>query len=203
MDLINLCLFINAWNLIYIFLNFFYKYNISKNIMHFIHALLFVTYYNNANNNLIYLSLSFYIYDLIYILVNDYSQYAYIIHHIIAIYGLYLSYNNVMTNMIFEIYYVLEISNFMIYITYHIIKTRSNKFLHIIVEFFQFIWYSYFRVIIFTNIIYININLIIEKSNIYGYIGLILLYIMGILWSIKLIKKNIKNINNYYNGHIN
>ena len=66
--------------------------------------------------------------------------------------------------------------------------------LNIISEFFQLLWYSYFRIIKLSSFIYTNQTFFLQfHSTTRGVI--IILHFMGIIWSYKLVKKNIKNFN--------
>jgi hypothetical protein len=148
------------------------------------------------------LSTSFYLYDLIYIILQFAKRKAalnaqgpYVIHHIIALYGLYLSSKNISAEFILMIYYILENSNFMLYIAYHVnkINNYSTNFVKLI-ELIQYIWYSYFRVIYFSRYIIKNREEIYSHGMIISYFLLGVLYTMGIFWSYKLFQKNMRNI---------
>lgn len=200
--IITVLLFI--WQISFSILCKVFDNNISKNIVHFIHALIFVIYYylNYNKYYLNYLSFSFYFYDLIYILnqiitqKNSFNRHApFIIHHIIAIYGLYLSSLNIALNIILEIYYILEKSNFLLYIAYHVNKMNTkNNYLVYSIEFLQYLWYSYFRVICFSRFLFNKKEEIYSHNMVVSYILLASLYFMGVFWSYALFKKNIKNI---------
>ena len=192
------------WQMLFLGLSKFAEKSISKNIIHFIHALIFVVYYKLEYDisYLINLSTSFYIYDLIYIILqltlkqtSIYSQGPFIVHHIIAIYGLYLSSLNISSNFLLMTYYILENSNFMLYISYHVNKT-CNKFPNLVrsVEFLQYLWYSYFRVVYFTIYLVNRRQELYSHNNIMYYLLLTALYFMGLFWSYKLFIKNVKNI---------
>jgi hypothetical protein len=181
---------------------------ISNNIVSIIHCLLFIACYN-YNYDLYYavhMSIGFYIFDLIFILSSIYNNWKFqlvqnkftrylpfIIHHIISFYLLNASFQNENKELILYGYNILETSNIMIYITYHLHKEYANYLtLNIISEFIQLLWYSYFRIIQFSLFIYYN------KIHFFNF-GLVTqllisgLYFMGVLWSYKLLKKNIKN----------
>jgi hypothetical protein len=195
---------LSFWHLSFYILCKFFDTAISKNIVHFIHALLFVIYYDTNYDKyyLNYVSFSFYFYDLLYILLqlvtqkNSLNRHApYIIHHFIAIYGLYLSSQNIAMNIILDIYYILEKSNFMLYLAYHVNKKPfKNIYLIYSVEFIQYFWYTYFRVIVFSRYLFYNKEEIYSHNIILSYILLASLYFMGVYWSYSLFKKNIKNI---------
>jgi hypothetical protein len=181
---------------------------ISNNIVSMIHCLLFIICYNyNYDlNYTVHMSIGFYIFDSIIILSSIYNNWKFqldqnkftrylpfIIHHIIGFYLLYLSLQNENKQLILYGYNILETSNIMIYVTYHLHKEYANYLtLNIISEFIQLLWYSYFRIIKFSLLIYQNqINYfnfcLVTQLFICG------LYFMGVLWSYKLLKKNIIN----------
>jgi hypothetical protein len=196
--------FFAFWRILILSFTKFFDYNISKNIAHFIHALIFVIYYNTNfdKSYLINLSTSFYIYDLIYIILQLFqnknaliSQGPFIVHHIIAIYGLYLSSIDISSNFILMIYNILENSNFMLYVAYHVNKSYTTFPYYVyIVEFIQYIWYTYFRIIYFSRYLLSNLDEIYLHNEIISYTLLATLYFMGVFWSYKLFLKNIKNI---------
>jgi hypothetical protein len=176
---------------------------IAKNYTHFIHALIYVIYYKNITDTtyLISLSTGFYIFDLFYILyglIIKNSRYGeqipFIIHHCIAIYGLYLGKIGYFADIVLYMYYLLEYSNFLLYISYHVHKRYPMyKYLVVSVEFLQYIWYSYFRIVRFSKFIY-DKRLLIFSTPIYIIIPLMTLYLMGCIWSYKLFRKNLKNL---------
>lgn len=186
-----------------------YKHElISNNIVSMIHCLLFITCYNyNYDlNYAIHMSIGFYIFDLIFILSSIYNNWKFqldqnkftrylpfIFHHIISFYLLYASLQNENKQLLLYGYNILETSNIMIYVTYHLHKEYANYLtLNIISEFIQLLWYSYFRIIQFSLFIYYNQ---IHYFNFCLVTQLLIcgLYFMGVLWSYKLLKKNIIN----------
>ena len=179
------------------------KYNnnsaIVKNYIHFLHAILFVAFYKNFDHSIlsypIIFSLGFYICDMgyiVYCIINDGNfkkQLPYIVHHIIAIYGLYFALTDYCRQEIMHFYYLLEYSNFLLYISYHIQKSYPNhKNLILVSECFQFVWYSYYRIIRFLIYLFQIQN---EYYGAYFCIQLIviILFGMGAFWSFSLFKK--------------
>jgi hypothetical protein len=93
------------------------------------------------------------------------------------------------------IYNILENSNFMLYVAYHVNKSYTTFPYYVyIVEFIQYIWYTYFRIIYFSRYLLSNLDEIYLHNEIISYILLATLYFMGVFWSYKLFLKNIKNI---------
>ena len=201
MELITLPIFVLLWHLSFLFINKYHKHNdISKNINHLIHALIFVLFHKtiplNMMTYLIDLSIGFYIYDVFFIfykliIANDkiIRHVPYLIHHSLAFFGLVLAKQVELQNYTLTYYYLLEYSNFMIYISYHINKRYPEyKNLVLVSQCFQYIWYSYFRIgrfIIYTN----QISDVILEQHISIFLVLISLFSMGLIWSYNLFLK--------------
>ena len=184
------------------------KEEVSKNIIHFIHGLIFIVCHD-YKHDMIYIthvSIGFYIYDLIYLLTTSLKvedklsrNAPYIIHHIITIKILYSSLYNLYFLSILNGYYIFEMSNMMLYISYHIRKEYKNDKLIFATDFIQLIWYSYFRIIKILLFCY-SVSYEIYEQTIISQIMLLIIYLMGISWSYKLA---IKNINNFYSYKTN
>ena len=181
------------------------KEEVSKNIIHFIHGLIFIACHN-YNTDMIYIthvSIGFYIYDLIYLFTyvlkckdKVKQQLPYIFHHIITINILYFSLYNVYFVSILNGYYIFEMSNMMLYISYHIHKEYKNQKLIFITDFIQLIWYSYFRIFKILSFSYDVRYEIYEQTTILK-IMLFIIYLMGLSWSYNLSIKNINNFRSY------
>ena len=185
------------------------KYNqelISNNIVSLIHCLLFTAHHNYDYNvdYAVHMSIVYYIYDLLYIFTCIYRvkskdefkrRFPFILHHLIGIYLLNASQTGESKHHLLCGYNILETSNIMLYVSYHLHKNYANYVhLNIISEFFQMLWYSYFRIIKLSSFIYVNQTFFLQfHSTTRGVI--IILHFMGIIWSYKLVKKNIKNFN--------
>jgi hypothetical protein len=176
---------------------------ISKNIIHFIHGLIFIAYHNYTNDMIYvtHVSIGFYMYDLIYLTTQCLKvkdkltrHVPYILHHIITIKLLYSSLYNVYFLLTLNGYYILEMSNIMLYTSYHIRKEYKNEKLIFFTDFIQLIWYSYFRIFKILSFAY-SIRYEMYEQNILSNIMLFVIYLFGISWSYKLA---IKNINNFY-----
>jgi hypothetical protein len=188
------------WPSVYIFAK---KYNnsivIIKNYIHFLHAILFVVFYKNLDHSLlsypIIFSLGFYSCDMVYIFYkirkgdSCNKHLPYIIHHVIANYGLYLALTQYFRQEIMHFYYLLEYSNFLLYISYHIQKSYPNQTIFILVsECFQLVWYSYFRIIRFL-VYWFQIKNLYFDAYFLIQLCVIVLFYMGAYWSFKLFKK--------------
>jgi hypothetical protein len=201
MELITLPTFALFWHLSFMFINKYHKnHDISKNINHLIHALLFVLFHKTLTiimiPYLIDLSIGFYIYDVFFIFYkllimkdNYLKHLPYLFHHSIAFFGLVLAKDIQLQTYTLTYYYLLEYSNFMIYISYHIHK-RYAEYTNLILvsQCFQYIWYTYFRIgrfIIYTT----QISDIILEQHISIYLVLITLFLMGLIWSYNLFLK--------------
>jgi hypothetical protein len=181
------------------------KEEVSKNIIHFIHGLIFILYHN-YRIDMVYIthvSIGFYIYDLIYLFTTVLKfkdklgqQLPYFIHHIITITILHGSLYNAYFLSILNGYYIFEMSNMMLYISYHIHKEHKNYKLIYVTDFIQLIWYSYYRIIKILVFSYEIIDEILEQKASLC-IMLFVIYLMGVSWSYKLVIKNINNFNSY------
>ena len=186
---------------------------VSKKIIHFIHGIIFIAYHNYSID-MIYIthvSIGFYIYDLIYLStyilkdkVNDKDENKYklnkhapyIIHHIITVKILYSSLYDPHFLSILKGYYIFEMSNMMLYISYHIHKEYKNNKLLVVTDFIQLMWYSYFIIIKILLFCY-SVRYEIYEQTIVSQIMLLIIYLMGISWSYKLVTKNINNFYSY------
>jgi hypothetical protein len=180
---------------------------VSANIVSLIHCLLFMAHHNYDYNldYAVHMSMGYYTYDLMYIFTCIYKlkskdefkrRFPFIIHHLISIYLLKSSLlMGESKEHLLHGYNILETSNIMLYISYHLHKEYGNYLhLNIISEFFQLLWYSYFRIIIFSSFMYTNKTFFFQLDLVTQFI-VIILHCMGITWSYKLVKKNIKNFN--------
>ena len=177
------------------------KEEVSKNIIHFIHGLVFIAchYYKTDMIYVTHVSIGFYIYDLIYLCTSIVKvkdkvskQVPYIVHHIITTNILYISLYNSYFLSILQGYYIFEMSNMMLYISYHIHKEYKNYKLIFVTDFIQLIWYSYFRIFKFLLFCYSVRDEIYEQTIILQ-IMLFIIYLMGVSWSYNLFIKNINN----------
>ena len=191
----------------------------SNNIVSLLHCLLFIAHhgYNYNVDYAVHMSIGYYMYDLIYISSCVYKhrskdefnrRYPFIIHHVIGIYLLNACIFNTgesKFNLLYG-YNILETSNIMLYVSYHLHKEYPNYLhLNMLSEFFQLLWYSYFRVIKFL------LFMVRNKTHVYEFcyatqFFIAILYFMGIIWSYKLLNKNIKNfkiLNGIYNPKYN
>jgi hypothetical protein len=179
---------------------------ISSNIVSLIHCLLFMAHHNYDYNldYAIHMSIGYYTYDLIYIFTCIYKvkskdefkrRFPFIIHHLFGIYLLKLSLIGKSKEQILYGYNILETSNVMLYVSYHLHKEYGNYLhLNIMSEFFQLLWYSYYRVIKFLLYIHDNKAQYFQFHSTTQFV-IVALYFMGVIWSYKLVKKNIKNFN--------
>ena len=185
------------------------KYNqelISNNIVSLIHCLLFTAHHNYDYNvdYAAHMSIGYYAYDLIYIFTCIYKakskdefkrRFPFILHHVIGIYLLNASQTGESKYHLLYGYNILETSNIMLYVSYHLHKNYANYLhLNIISEFFQLLWYSYFRIIKLSSFMYANKTFFLQFHSTTKTV-IIILHLMGIIWSYKLVKKNVKNFN--------
>jgi len=152
------------------------------------------------------MSIGYYIYDLIYIVSCIYKTRAkdelnrripFIIHHFIGLYLLNACISDTGESKFHLLYgyNLLETSNIMLYVSYHLHKEYANYFhLNIISEFFQLLWYSYYRIIKFFLFGFNNKKYFFQFRYPTQFV-IVILYFMGIIWSYKLTKKNMNNFN--------
>jgi hypothetical protein len=195
-----------SYHLLFLELVKYKKEEVSKNILNVINCFIFILSHT-YNNEMIYITnvtIGFYIYDLIYLTrlilksSNSLKHHAsYIIHHILAIKILYSSLYNPYIASTWKGYHILEISNIMLYVSYHIHKEyKNNNNLIYIADFTELIWYSYYRIIDLSYFLYSIRNQIYEQT-ITVYVSVALIYLMGLVWSYKLLGINIKNYRSY------
>jgi hypothetical protein len=195
-----------SYRLLFLELLKYKKEEVSKNIIHIINSIIFILSHT-YNNEMIYITnvtIGFYIYDLIYLTIlilkssNSIKHHAsYVIHHILAIKILYCSLYNPYIASTWKGYHILEMSNIMLYVSYHIHKEyKNNKNLIYIADFTELIWYSYYRIIDLSYFLYSIRNQIYEQTNAI-YVSIFIIYLMGLVWSYKLVIVNIKNYRSY------
>lgn len=195
-----------SYHLLFLELLKYKKEEVSKNIIHMINSIIFILSHT-YNNEMIYITnvtIGFYIYDLIYLTrlilksSNSLKHHAsYIIHHILAIKILYSSLYNPYIASTWKGYHILEMSNIMLYVSYHIHKEyKNNNNLIYIADFTELIWYSYYRIIDLSYFLYSIRNQIYEQT-IAIYVSVVIIYLMGLVWSYKLVIVNIKNYRSY------
>lgn len=167
----------------------------ARNYVSFIHSIMCMLslFINSVNIDFIYnLSLSYFIYDICYIVFNKHKSDAmYVLHHVLAI--LYLNeMSQEQSYLLFHWYGIAELSNLFTYIVYDLIKIGySDTFLHKI-KFVQLCWFTFFRVIYTTYILIYYCNYMIQLKSFFSIISLVML---GYTWSGCLTYKYLKNIN--------
>ncbi len=182
----------------YMFINF-NKYitnkKLSRNYCSFFHILgcLFLSMiYFIYNNKLIFdinilFSIGYFIFDTMYILqYNNYNLYniSLLYHHFAIIYLLHYD------HIIYQTHNILllgEISNIPSNIVYYCIHTKNNKYMNEL-KYIQKYVYLVIRVIFYSYIIFERLYFLINNN--YSLIPIIIsfpVYIMGLIWSYKLI----------------
>jgi hypothetical protein len=179
---------------------------VSNNIVSLIHCVLFIVHYHYDYNveYATHMSIAYYTHDLLYIISSIYKLksrdefkrwYPFILHHIFGIYLLKQSLTGESKEHLLHGYNILETSNIMLYVSYHIYK-EYGKYFHLITisEFFQMLWYLYFRIAKFSLYVYTNKTHFIHFT-LSTQVVIVAIYCMGAIWSYKLVRKNIKNFN--------
>jgi len=209
---------VTFWNAIS---SHFAKYRppeIANNAVCLIHSVSFIAHYNYDYNinYAVHTSIAFFIYDLFYILRHVFISYRYrhrrdddphplkykdelnkrlpyIAHHISAIYCMYSAITIANGDKIIESLYIIEKSNIMIYVSYHLHKRyREYTRINAISEFVQLLTYTYYRIFVLTQFVYDSRASVFT----YPYITQFLIFLicsMGYVWSYRLLKKNIAN----------
>ena len=187
---------------------------IMNNAVCLIHGVSYIAHYSYDYNihYTVHASIAFFIYDLFYILRCIFVIYRsdddhhplrykdelnkklpYIAHHIAATYCMYSAITIANGDKIIESLYIIEKSNIMIYVSYHLHKqyreyTRTNA----ISEFVQLLTYTYYRIFVLTQFVYDSRVSVFT----YPYITQFLIFLicsMGYVWSYRLLMKNIAN----------
>lgn len=207
------------WNTISNELSKYKQLDVSNNIISLIHCLLFMLHHDFDYNldYAVHMSIGYYIYDLAYITSCIYKsrskdeftrRFPFIIHHFIGLYLLNASISDAGESKFYLLYgyNILETSNIMLYISYHLHKECPNYFhLNIMSEFLQLLWYSYYRIIKFSIFVFRNKTYFFQFHYRIQFV-IVILYFMSIIWSYKLVKKNIKNfktLKQIYNSKYN
>ena len=169
---------------------------VSRNIVSFSHStictlLAYITLQTSLNPIVLYyFSLSYFLWDTCLIIYNQLTdEIPYIYHHAVCLMALYNLNNGVNINEITTIFYYGEMSNVFNYIVYHLLKqnsTNKNTSLLLSVKTMQVGWFSYFRVYVFTQLLYNYFTLIKSRFLVYNLGGI---YLMGLMWGYKQSKK--------------
>lgn len=187
---------------------------IMNNAVCLIHSVSYIAHYSYDYNihYTIHASIAFFIYDLFYILRCIFVIYRsdddhhplrykdelnkklpYIAHHISAIYCMYSAITLENGDKIIDSLYIIEKSNIMIYVSYHLHKqyreyTRTNA----ISEFVQLMTYTYYRLFVLTQFVYDSRASVFTYPYITQFL-ILLVCSMGYAWSYRLLMKNIAN----------
>ena len=118
----------------------------------------------------------------------------YLLHHAITIYLLNLAITEpVYAASMLHGCYILEASNIMLYVSYHVRKEHADrKELIMLSELVQLGWYTYYRIFKLTAFLY-TIRAEAFQLGLGGCAMLATVYAMGVLWSYKLLIKNMRN----------
>ena len=183
---------------------------VTNNIVSFIHCISFIGHYH-YNYNLDYathISIGFYIYDLFYIcscittatttttttVSKEFKRrLPFILHHLAGMYILNAALREDIQEHVLYAYHILEKSNIMIYISYHLHKEYSHYVrLNNISEFAQLLIYSNYRLCDLSLFVYYRRNHFFQFPYIIQFL-ITAVYCMGFMWSYNLVKKNVRN----------
>ena len=163
---------------------------ISKNLNHLLHTLIWLLHYTQTYEmeHAMHISIGFFAYDIILLSRNGIRRNVpYILHHGIAIYLLNLTFIQPnRAESILKGYSILESSNIMMYVSYHVQKQWPHRQAWIgTTEFIQLLWYMYYRIFKFTGFLY-QIREEVIMLGICGAAMVAALHMMGVMWSCKL-----------------
>ena len=175
------------------------NYNMIK-IFHSIGSSLLAYYaiinnYNLENNILYSFSKTYFLWDSFKITTENIYTIHGLFHHIGSIYTISMLDYNTHNEIILNCYYVTEISNIPLFVSYHMINTDSQY--KDIVKIIQTIFYLYFRGYKMSIYLYQSIYL----DNIILLLSGIIIYLLGIKTIYDLILK--KYLNNTFNIKLN
>jgi hypothetical protein len=168
---------------------------ISKNMNHLLHTLIFLLHYahNYEMEHAMHVSIGFFSYDIIYMALHDgiRRNASYLLHHGITIYLLHLTFvDPSCAESIMKGYAILESSNIMLYVSYHVQKEWPGRTAWIRAsEFVQMLVYVYFRMFRLSAFMY-DIREELRAAGVITCAALAALYMMGATWSHRLVMKN-------------
>lgn len=167
---------------------------VGKNAIHLLHGMIFALHYNYEYEleYAVHISIGFYLYDTMYLLKS--LSMMYILHHVITIYLISLVITAPQHGAsTLKGYYMLEVSNIMLYVSYHVRKAHpSNIRLIMASELLQLVWYSYYRIFKLTIHLYETSAEVLSTG--FGVVVMICaIYAMGLGWVYKLLLKNLNN----------
>jgi hypothetical protein len=171
---------------------------ISKNMNHLLHTLIFLLHYahNYEMEHAMHVSIGFFSYDIIYMALHDgiRRNASYILHHGITIYLLHLTFvDPSCAESIMKGYAILESSNIMLYVSYHVQKEWPDRTAWIQAsEFVQMLVYVHFRMFRLTAFMY-DIREELRAAGGITCAALAALYVMGATWSHRLVMKNVQH----------
>ena len=170
---------------------------VSKNLNHLLHCLIYIAHYTCDYNlhNATHISIGFYLYDTMYLMRSAVPSIApYLLHHSITIYMLSIAINEpAHAASILHGHYILEISNIMLYVSYHAHKECADRKERIMLsELVQLVWYTYYRIFKLSAFIR-DIHAEALQVGICVCVMIAMLYAMGLAWSYKLLIKNMHN----------
>jgi hypothetical protein len=180
-----------------------HDHSIANNMVSAIHCVSYIVQYNikPERNYTIHVSIGYYIYDLFYLLyvlftrkTTQTKQYiVFVFHHIFALYMLHVALTDDDREPLLYAFYIGDLSNITLFTSYHIRKEYpEHRNTHRVIEFIQLLWYSYFRVIRSYSLIFHDEMHLYNYSIVYR-CSVYLIYLMGLVFSGTLLKKNITN----------
>lgn len=187
-----------AWHLSFTEISKHKPARIGKNINHLMHTLIFLLHYayNYEMEHAMHVSIGFFSYDIIYMALHDgiRRNASYILHHGITIYMLHLTFvDPSCAEPIMKGYAILESSNIMLYVSYHVQKEWPDRTAWIQAsEFVQMLVYVYYRIFRLTAFMY-DMREELRAAGGIVFAMIASLYVMGATWSHRLVMKNVQH----------
>jgi len=185
------------WGIVYASLLEFFPKKRARNYTSFLHSVscVVLTSFYKINYDILYnLSLGYFIYDTIFILLYSLKREQLYLYHHGVMFVVLKELHHKEQNILVSILKIGELSNFFTYIVYDMLKQNIVFYIEI-VELIQLLWFGYFRIYISTILLFSKFNILKELLSFYP---LLSLYSLGYIWTFGQFKKLI-----IYNEEIN
>jgi hypothetical protein len=147
---------------------------------------LYIYYPNEITKNMIvFISTTYFTIDTITLMKPEKKEYPLIYHHLAAICLLLCFAFDYYGDLLINLYSLAEISNILMYTSYHLIKTSPDETLILGSNILQTFVYIYLRIYCFTDIFIKNLDTIFS-TPLFLFLGI---YVMGFVWSFALCKQ--------------
>jgi len=206
-NLLYLFPIITCWHSVASQLTKYTSADMANNSISFIHCMLYLIHYHYEYNldHMLHVTIGYYMYDLLY-QVTTIRRYtsslsmsenalhsSLIVHHLMGIFIIMETFTSDYKFIFLSGYTIMELSNVMLYISNYLHNEYNKTNIIIATDFVYFLWYSYFRVIRLSGLIYENKDPFFEIS-VMSRLFIIMLYLMGVAWSCNLFVKTFRSI---------